>query len=69
MASDLGLFEALAPGPLDATAVAWALGLSPHGTRLLLDACTALGLVQSGDSNGGGEGDAMAGGGSWDVAS
>nr|XP_048289076.1 acetylserotonin O-methyltransferase [Myodes glareolus] len=53
VASDLGLFEALAPGPLDATAVAWALGLSPHGTRLLLDACTALGLVQAGDGGGG----------------
>ncbi|KAK7807955.1 hypothetical protein U0070_014928 [Myodes glareolus] len=53
VASDLGLFEALAPGPLDATAVAWALGLSPHGTRLLLDACTALGLVQAGDGGSG----------------
>lgn len=61
MASDLGLFEALAPGPLDATAVARALGSSPRGMRLLLDACTALGLVQAGDSSGG-EGDAIVGG-------
>lgn len=61
VASDLGLFEALAPGPLDATTVARALGSSPRGMRLLLDACTALGLVQAGDGSGG-EGDAIAGG-------
>ncbi|CAO2624083.1 Acetylserotonin O-methyltransferase [Lemmus lemmus] len=48
-ASDLGLFDTLAPGPLDATTVAHALGSSPHGTRLLLDACTALGLVRAED--------------------
>lgn len=53
MASDLGLFDALAPAPLDVTAVAHALGSSPHGTRLLLDACAALGLVRAEDGGGG----------------
>ncbi|XP_049989069.1 acetylserotonin O-methyltransferase [Alexandromys fortis] len=53
-ASDLGLFEALAPGPLDAAAVARALGSSPRGTRLLLDTCAGLGLVSAEEDGGGG---------------
>lgn len=45
-ASDLGLFDALAPGTLEAAMVTWALCSKLRGTWLLLDACTALGLVQ-----------------------
>ncbi|KAH0519278.1 Acetylserotonin O-methyltransferase [Microtus ochrogaster] len=55
-ASDLGLFEALAPGPLETAAVARALGSSPRGTRLLLDACAGLGLVRAEPGRGGGGG-------------
>ncbi|XP_041911932.1 acetylserotonin O-methyltransferase-like isoform X3 [Arvicola amphibius] len=52
-ASDLGLFDALALGPMDAAAVARALGSSPRGTRLLLETCASLGLVQWEDGMGG----------------
>ncbi|XP_052587732.1 LOW QUALITY PROTEIN: acetylserotonin O-methyltransferase [Peromyscus californicus insignis] len=45
-ACDLGVFEALAAGPLDAASVARVLGLSPRGARLLLDACAGLRLLQ-----------------------
>jgi predicted O-methyltransferase YrrM len=45
-ASDLGLFKQLAAtSPADAAAVAAALELDPRGTRLLMDACVALGLL------------------------
>ncbi|KAM6149241.1 acetylserotonin O-methyltransferase-like [Rhynchocyon petersi] len=46
-ACDLGVFDLLAevPEPLDATEVAVRLGTSPHGTELLLDACTSLELL------------------------
>ncbi|KAL6041446.1 hypothetical protein STEG23_023561 [Scotinomys teguina] len=45
-ACDLGVFEALSAGPLDTASVAQVLGLSPHGTQLLLDACAGLGLLR-----------------------
>jgi precorrin-6B methylase 2 len=45
-ANRLGVFPALAAGPLSSDAVATALGLAPRPTRLLLDACTALGLLE-----------------------
>jgi predicted O-methyltransferase YrrM len=44
-ASRIGLFEALAPGPLSLEAVAAALNTQPRPTRLLLKACIGLGLV------------------------
>ncbi|MGI6099012.1 MAG: methyltransferase domain-containing protein [Lentisphaerae bacterium] len=46
-ALDCGLFGQLAKTP-DATAaaIAAALQLDPHGTRLLLDGCVALGLIE-----------------------
>lgn len=68
VASDLGLFDALAPGPLDAAAVAHTLGSSPRGTQLLLDPCAALGLVQAGDDCGG-CGDFIVGSGTRDTMS
>lgn len=63
-ASDLGLFDALAPGTLEAAMVTWALCSKLRGTWLLLDACAALGLVQVEDDNRGGE-DAIIEG--WDL--
>ncbi|XP_062039145.1 acetylserotonin O-methyltransferase [Lepus europaeus] len=42
---ELGVFEALARGPLSAEAVAARVAGSPRGTRLLLDAGAALGLL------------------------
>ena len=45
-ASDLGIFAKLAElGEADADAVAAVCGLDERGTRLLLDACAALGLL------------------------
>jgi ubiquinone/menaquinone biosynthesis C-methylase UbiE len=51
-ASDLGLFAMLAgPGEADARTIAESCGLDRRGTRLLLDACTAVGLlIKEGDS-------------------
>ena len=49
-ASDLGVFKQLAGSDgytLDSMAVA--LQLDPHGLRLLLDACAAIGLLEKGD--------------------
>lgn len=43
----LGVFDALAAGPLDADGVAAAVGADPRGTRLLLNALAALRLVRS----------------------
>ncbi len=49
-ASDLGVFEALAGGGgMDCDALASALTLNRHGLRLLLDACTAVGLLVKSD--------------------
>ncbi|HKT03942.1 MAG TPA: methyltransferase [Rugosimonospora sp.] len=45
-AIDLGLFGALAAGPVEAPAVAQRIGADPRGTRILLDALSAIGLVQ-----------------------
>ncbi len=45
-ANRVGLFRTLAEGARDAAALARTLGTDPHRTRLLLDACTALGLVE-----------------------
>uniref|UniRef100_A0A8C6GNJ7 Acetylserotonin O-methyltransferase n=1 Tax=Mus spicilegus TaxID=10103 RepID=A0A8C6GNJ7_MUSSI len=42
----LRVFDAAALGPVDAAALARSSGLSPRGTRLLLDACAGLGLLQ-----------------------
>lgn len=45
-ASDAGVFAALArEGKADAATVAFACGLNERGTRLLLDACVAIGLL------------------------
>jgi len=44
-ANRVGLFEALAEGPLSLEAVAAALDTQPRPTRLLLKACIGLGLV------------------------
>lgn len=47
-ASDCGVFDKLASAPAsDAVAVAEACGLNERGTRLLLNACVALGLLDS----------------------
>ncbi|XP_029786523.1 acetylserotonin O-methyltransferase isoform X3 [Suricata suricatta] len=47
-ACELGLFDLLseAPEPLGSAAVAARLGTSSHGTRLLLDTCVSLKLLQ-----------------------
>jgi cyclopropane fatty-acyl-phospholipid synthase-like methyltransferase len=45
-ATDLGLFDALAAGPLDAAAVARACGARPRGTEALLNACVAERLLE-----------------------
>lgn len=45
-AIELGVFEQLAGGPADAPAVARAIGASERGTRILLDALAALGLLR-----------------------
>ncbi|XP_076778267.1 acetylserotonin O-methyltransferase [Arvicanthis niloticus] len=47
-ALELGVFDAAARGPTDADAVARESGLSPRGTRLLMDACARLGLLRAG---------------------
>ena len=45
-ATDLGIFDSLqTAGNADAETIAEALQLSPRGTRLLLDACVAVGLL------------------------
>jgi SAM-dependent methyltransferase len=44
-ANELGLFGALAAGPLSAPAVAAHLHTGPRATAILLDACVALGLL------------------------
>ncbi|MBA2667679.1 MAG: methyltransferase domain-containing protein [Trueperaceae bacterium] len=50
VATRLGVFEALTPGPGDATAVAASCGTAPEPTHRLLDALTGMGyLVPSGD--------------------
>ncbi|MFI9724248.1 methyltransferase [Streptomyces sp. NPDC052396] len=46
-AVELGLFDALAAGPADDRAVAAALGTSPRGTRILLRALVAVGLLDA----------------------
>lgn len=46
-AVELGVFEALAPGPRSASEVAERTGASERGVRLLLDALEALGYVES----------------------
>jgi SAM-dependent methyltransferase len=47
---ELGVFAALAAGPADADVMAVRLGADPRGTRLLLNALAALGLLDvSGD--------------------
>ncbi|MDO0926682.1 class I SAM-dependent methyltransferase [Streptomyces sp. TG1A-8] len=46
---ELGVFDALAKGPADAAEVAARLGTDPRGTRLLLGALAALGLLQGRD--------------------
>jgi SAM-dependent methyltransferase len=45
-ANDLGLFDVLAEGPKSADEVASALGLAHRPTRLLLNACVGLGLLE-----------------------
>jgi ubiquinone/menaquinone biosynthesis C-methylase UbiE len=46
-ASDLGVFKKIKEtGPADANRLAAELNLSPRGLGLLLDACTAIGLLQ-----------------------
>jgi len=46
-AVNLGVFDALADGPLDAAAVAQRLGLDPVGVEALMTALASLGYVQS----------------------
>lgn len=49
-AIESGIFKFLAPAPATATIMADRLGLDQRGVRLLLDACTALGLlIKDGD--------------------
>ncbi len=49
-ASDLGIFNALGDmGEAGAETIAEKLQLNPRGTRLLMDACTALGLLEKHD--------------------
>ena len=45
-ASDLGIFQQLSSSPATSDELSQALGLNPRGTRLLLDACTAIRLLQ-----------------------
>ena len=45
-ANGLGVFEALAEAPMRATALAEKLGLDARATRLLLNACVGLGLLE-----------------------
>lgn len=45
-AMELGVFDALQDGPLDAAALAARCGSAPRHTRLLLDACGAIGLLR-----------------------
>jgi len=45
-ANRLGVFEALAPAPMTAEALAAKLSLAPRPTRLLLKACVGLGLIE-----------------------
>lgn len=45
---ELGVFDRLAGGPRGAAAVAREIGADERGTRILLDALTALGLVEGG---------------------
>jgi SAM-dependent methyltransferase len=45
-ASDLGIFKQLSTSPATADELSQALGLNPRGARLLLDACTAIRLLQ-----------------------
>ncbi|XP_021045383.1 acetylserotonin O-methyltransferase [Mus pahari] len=52
----LGVFDAAALGPVDAAALARSSGLSPRGTRLLLDACAGLGLLRRRRRRGAGPG-------------
>lgn len=50
-ATDLGIFDSLhAASNADAETIAEALQLSPRGTRLLLDACVAVGLLHKKDT-------------------
>lgn len=46
-ANRLGLFAALADGPRTAAEVSEAIGTRPRPTRLLLNACAALGLLEA----------------------
>jgi SAM-dependent methyltransferase len=46
----IGLFGALASGPLEVEAICAALNTCPRPTRLLLKACVALGLVRESES-------------------
>jgi SAM-dependent methyltransferase len=45
-ASDLGIFKQLSLSPATSDELASALNLNPRGARLLLDACTAIHLLQ-----------------------
>lgn len=45
-ANRIGLFQTLAAGPLSLTAIAAALGTQPHPTRLFLNACIGLSLLE-----------------------
>ncbi|XP_004646689.1 acetylserotonin O-methyltransferase [Octodon degus] len=51
-ACELGVFDVLAAGPLDAGTVAVRMGTSAHGTELLLDACVCLRLLRADTSAG-----------------
>jgi predicted O-methyltransferase YrrM len=46
--NELGIYDALAKGPLTAPEVASHLGTAARSTELLLNACVALGLLQKG---------------------
>jgi len=48
-ASDLGIFKKLSEAPATADELAQALNLNPRGAGLLLDACTAVGLLKKQD--------------------
>jgi SAM-dependent methyltransferase len=45
-ASDLGIFKQLSSAPASSEEISRALSLNPRGARLLLDACTAIRLLQ-----------------------
>ena len=49
-ANRIGVFEALAQGPLNIEAICKALNTQPRPTRLLLKACVALGLLSKTDA-------------------